>query len=810
MSKFAKISIGICLTLLITLLGGALALRHLVVKSFPVTNGTLRIAALQFPVDVYRDDYGVPHIRAQNEHDLMIAVGYVHAQDRLWQMDLARRAGQGRLSELLGKKTLDYDVLFRTLNFKGLAESLKVHLHADSERILEEYCDGINAFIDDHRGKYPVEFDMLNYEPEQWKVEHCLIAERLIAWELNMAWWTDLTYGEIATRVNPGKMHELIPEYPDSVPSAVPAPSAGEHLAMIHDILSIGSSYRDFFGLGPLGVGSNAWAVDSSKSLSGRPLLANDPHLAMPAPSRWYEVHLTAPGWDVSGVSLPGMPLVVIGHNDHLAWGLTNAMLDDADFFVEQIDSKDSSRYSFRNSLLPLGVHEEKLLIRPSDSLTIRVRTTHNGPIISDVHPFHLHRHPDSLWHAKSAISMRWTGLDVSDEIFGFYQMNRATSYHEFARGLKEISVPAQSVVYADVDGNIAYWLAGKVPIRVKGTPMLPQPGWSGEGEWGGFVPFEQLPHLLNPKEGFIAAANQKIAGRNFPFYLSTLWEPASRILRIRQLLQSSEKFSATDFQRFQQDVVSLYARDIVSNLLRTVDTADTSGEDIPQALNYLRNWDYRFSQSDIATTIFNAFFLKLLYNTFEDEMGEEVFHDFIFFAAIPYRVTGQLLAADSSSWFDDVRTPEIETKDFVVRKSFREALSELRSTLGSEMKLWRWGNVHTVTFKHLFGSTPPLDRVFNIGPYPVAGGGTTVSKTDYRLASPYATSVGPSMRQVVDLATPITSSIVITSGESGQAFHRHYSDQASLWLNGGYLEMTMDWNKIVHQRWDHLTLIPR
>jgi penicillin amidase len=279
--------------------------------------------------------------------------------------------------------------------------------------------------------------------------------------------------------------------------------------------------------------------------------------------------------------------------------------------------------------------------------------------------------------------------------------------------------------------------------------------------------------------------------------------------MRIRQLLHSPEKFSATDFQQFQQDVVSLYARDIVSVLMKTYDSANVSEPKISNALNYLHNWDYRFTQGDIATTVFNAFFIKLLHNTYEDEMGGDIFSDFVFFGAIPYRVTGQLLAADSSSWFDNVTTNYVETQSDILRKSLTEAIDELRSTLGVEMKNWRWGSVHMVTFKHLFGSRQPLDKIFNIGPFPIGGGGTTVAKTEYRMMMPYSTSVGPSMRQVVDLASPRLAFMVITSGESGQPLQKHYDDQTSLWLNGGYIQVTTDWNQIEHEQWNRLQLLP-
>jgi penicillin amidase len=829
LSQAAKIAAGIGAVVLITLIAAVFFLRHLVVKSFPQTDGNINVPGLHSAADVYRDDYGIPHIKAQDDHDLMFTVGYVHAQDRLWQMDLMRRAGEGRLSEIFGPKTLEYDELFRTLNLAGVSDKLMEKLHPDAWGMLQAYADGVNAFIDTHAGKFPIEFDMLRYRPEHWDVRHSLLIGRLIAWDLNLAWWTDLTYGEIAAKVPQDKLDQIIPTYPDSIPTTVhgsgkkgvaaehrlETPSLSTAISLrdvqdFQDFMAIGRSYREYFGLGPLGGGSNGWVVNGSKSVSGKPLLANDPHLAMPAPSRWYELHLSAPGWNVSGVSLPGAPVVVIGHNDHISWGLTNAMIDDADFYVERLDTtKHGEAYFFEKSSIPFDQRDETIRIGSSDSMTIKVRSSRHGPIVNDVHPMHKHNDQDTLYH-RAPLAMRWTGLEVSDEMYGFYLMDRASNRTEFERGLREIAVPGQSVVYADVEGNIGYWTTGHIPIRGNQNAMLPLPGWTGDAEWKGYVPFDDLPRTFNPPEGMIACANQKIADKSFPHYISTLWEPPSRIQRILQLLGSADKFTPEDFKQFQHDEVSLYARDLTGHILHAYDSVKVEDPDVASALAYLRNWDYKFAQSDVVTAIFNSFFVHLIHNTYEDEMGPGLFRDFVFFDAIPYRVTSQLLARDSSSWFDDVRTPEHETKNEIVRKSLADALDELRHSLGNEMKTWRWGVLHTVTFSHPIGSVKPLDRIFNIGPFPIGGGATTVGKTEFRLATPYAVAVGPTLRQVIDMAEPLDADMVITSGESGQPLLTHYNDQSPLWLTGGYYRVTMNWKEIQKSPWDHLTLKPQ
>jgi len=782
--------------------------RHLLVRSFPENTGTVTVAGTGAPVEVCRDGYGIPHIRAESARDLMFAAGYVHAQDRLWQMDILRRAGQGRLSELFGEKTLRLDMMFRMLDLPSVAASIGENLHPESREALQSYADGVNAFIDSHRGSYPAEFDMLDYSPERWEVGHSLLVTRLIAWELALAWWTDVTYGAIAEKVSIARLNEIFPGWPDSVRVTVPTGRSGrssETRNTFSALLEAAGGYRGEFGLGLAGGGSNAWAVNATRSESGYPVLANDPHLGMPQPSRWYLMHLSSPGLNVSGVTVPGLPVVVIGHNDAVAWGFTNAMLDDADFYIEKPDSANPGNIMFRGKSVPMDVRTEVIYLGPNDSVEVPFRSTMHGPVVNDVHPV-LRRDTGG---ASLPVTMRWTGFDVSDEVYGFLRINRAADPAAFADGLSYLTVPGQAVVYGDTSGNIAFWTTGKVPLRGKQHPMLPLPGWTGEAEWNGYLDFNSLPRLINPADGVIACANQKLSDDGYRWYLSTLWEPPSRIQRIRELLQGAAQFTADDFKRMQQDVTSPYARETTELLLRVSAARPVSDPARTAALDYLRNWDFRFAAGDITTTIFNEFYVKLLENTYLDEMGDSLFRSFTEFGAIPNRVTSSLLASDSSLWFDDVRTPRRESRDDILMKSLGDAVASLTRKMGAVMKEWRWGNLHTVTFRHPFGARSPLERIFNVGPFPVAGGLTTINKTEYADSDPYTVKVGPSMRLVVDLARPAESYVVLTGGQSGQPLNEHYDDQAPLWLNGGYIRVTTDWDEIDSAPWDRLTLEP-
>jgi penicillin amidase len=723
----------------------------------------------------------------------------------------------------------------------------------------------------------PVEFDMLNYEPEPWQPKDCVLIARMMAWELNFSWWVDLTYAEIQAKVSPEKFREIIPTMPDSIPpitggtpagsnnshygaivTKVKAPTSDEsteerntgmrlprrslrrpprndrpllgairrdsfEVASVNRIMDEEREYREFFHLGGFSGASNAWVVSGAKSSTGKPLLANDPHLRFTAPARWYEANLSAPAangkpaWNVAGVTIPGAPVVVIGHNDSLGWGLTNAMLDDADFYIEHADSAKPKTIHFKDRLLPISEHTEIIRIGKRDSMEFTVRSTFHGPIVNDVNPALLH----STSQSSTLIALRWTGFEMSDELYAMYKMNTASNHTEFEDGLKEFSAPSQCMVYADHDGNIGFWMTGRVPIRSKGNPMLPLQGWTGDAEWQGFVPFDKLPKSWNPPDGVLFCANQRVAPASYPYYLTDYYESTSRAERIGELLSSGrastlnaaasrEIFSADDFKQFQMDVLSPYNRAMTKQILEAYpNDSSIENESVRTALDYFHNWDFRSGPDDIATTIFNMFFLKLIHNTFADEMGEDVLHDFVFFSAIPYRVTSQLMAADSSAWFDDVNTPKIETKRDIIHKSMRDALADLQQRFGAEPKNWRWGALHQAVFEHPFGKRKPLDKVFDVGPFPAAGTATTVNKGDFSLNTPFNLTSGPSMRQILDFAHPQSAYMVLPLGQSGQAMNAHYADQTALWLNGGYVTVVTDWEVIENAGMSRLELVP-
>ena len=803
MKTRTRVLLGSALILVIVLLVGFVLAYRLVTKSFPRTTGTLAVPGLQAAVSIQRDPFGVPHIRAASEHDVFFAAGFVHAQDRLWQMELIRRAGMGRLAEVVGKDALPIDKMFRTLQLTRLAREMAQSLDEDTRGALQAYADGVNAYIAMAHDRLPVEMDILHIEPEPWTIEHSLLVSRLMAWELNYARWIDVLHGLIVQKVGYKRARELFPAWPASAPVIVPGPGSKAALDAALPLFRSDQRYRDFLGVPAFHAGSNAWAVAGSKTISGKPMLANDPHLALTAPARWYEIHLSAPGFNVYGMSIPGVPFVIIGHNGRVAWGVTNGMLDDADYYVEQVDSLEHpTRYLVDGAWRPMLTTIDTIRVKDGLPVVMTTYRTHRGPIIN--------RFEASAQRSGALVSMRWTGWEVTQDPHAFLLLDRASNWKAFKHAVSYFAAPAQNFVYADVDGNIGYILGGRIPIRPHGPSDLPYPGTTSAYDWKGFAPVEDAPQSFNPPSGMIVTANNKIAGDNYPFYLSDYWEPEWRSTRITELLSSGAPFSPNDFQRFQADLVSLQARELVPVILKAFPDEKAEPADVRTALTYFRNWNNLMRPEDVASTLFESFIVHAIGNTYGDELGPEIMGLYDTLAMPPLRSLNLLMQQDSSAWFDDVRTPGRETKGDIIRKSLREAISDLHSQLGGELKEWRWGTIHQVEFQHLFGGNALLRKIFNVGPFPSGGSDATINNGHFSVDQPFRQTVGPSMRFVIDLSDFEHMLVVLPPGESGHVFHPHYDDQVTLWLNGAYRHVVFDENRVGGPGFEHLELRPR
>jgi penicillin G amidase len=786
MTRRLRIFVGILGVTVILLVALIVFAWYELTRSFPPASGSVHMPGLLEEVQIRRDGYGVPHIIATNEHDAIFALGVVHAQDRLWQMDMQRRAAMGELSEVVGPPTIPYDKMFRIIGLRRTAERIEQRLPDETRRRLQWYSDGVNAWIHQAHGSFPVEFDLLRYEPKEWKPLHSILVARLIAWELNLSWWTDVTYGALDEKLGTDRVHDILPTWDydlSNQPPASPPVKGSVPLAYMHT----SQDYRSFMGRPLMPGGSNAWAVAPSRSSTGAAILANDTHLHLTSPAQWYELQYDIPGLLVRGMSIPGVPGVVTGRNDSIAWGVTNLMADDADFFIEQIN--DSAQTCRRGDVwVPLQIIEEEIPVRNDTAVTLHVRLTSHGPLVTDIVT------PLNRTRPGFAASMRWTGYEDDDQVGTFFRLNRARTWEEFVKALSTFTVPGQNFVYADVRGHIGYVCAARIPIRAQGRGLLPVQGWESATDWTGFVPFESLPRQLDPPEGFVASANNKVGADGVPYAIGELWEPSSRIRRLRaELGVPGARFSVRSFEELQNDTYSQYAHDIAP-LVEAAFTDSAVGQESAEKIRvYFRNWHHRFDRSDIATTIYQVFLNHLLRNIYSDEMGEDTFHDWCMLVNVPMRVTARLLHDKTSVWFDDVRTPQTETCEMILVRSARETVADLTARLGPAMREWRWEALHTVTLHHPFGMQKPLDRLFDIGPFPYPGGSTSMMSGEYSVTEPYTVTVAASYRQIFDLGDRLHYRSVLPSGESGQVLHPHYDDQTPLWLTGQYRTVSAD-----------------
>ncbi len=780
MRRGLKITFGLSATALIAIVAllviGFVAVR----KSFPKSEGTVRADALEAPVEVFRDEFGVPHVIAQNDHDLYFAIGYVHAQDRLWQMDLIRRIATGRLAEVLGPEALEIDRMFRIMGLRRVAQRSEPLLDEATHSALSAYADGVSEFILHHEGRLPVEFDILGYEPEAWTVEHSLLVGRLMSWELNYARWIDILRGIVTEKMGPARALELYPDWPEGAPVIVPGEQSHRSTASSGlELLQKDASYRRLLGVGGFQTGSNAWAVAGSRTSTGQPLLANDTHLFLTSPARFYELHAVAPTVNVAGMTVAGVPFVIIGRTRAISWGVTNAMLDDADYFVETVDSLDyPSRVRWRDQWIPIETYRDTISVKGDRSVVLTSYWTPHGPIINRVEP------GAPLY--GELLSFQWTGLEPSADARTFYLLNRAKNWREFKRALTYFNTPSQNFIYADTSGTIGYQLAGKVPMRAASQATVPVPGWAEAFEWRGFVRTDLLPSVVNPDQGFVASANNKIASEAYPYYLSTYWEPDWRIRRITELLGDGGPFTVEDMKSMQRDVSSVHARELVPVILAAYDSIQVSDPLVRDCLTYFRNWTYEMHERDVATSVFHAFLSAVVRNTFSDELGSEAFRLYDTLATPPLLAITKALQSPNSVWFDRVGTEPIEGRDEIIRMSLEEAVRYLKGVRGDDIKEWTWGSIHQAEFRHLFGENTLLRPIFDPGPFPTPGSHSTLNNGYYRLDQPFENDVGPAMRMVFDMADSTGYDSVLPPGQSGQVFHQHYDDQVTLWLTGG------------------------
>ena len=745
----------------------------------------MRLRGPEASVEVIRDRWGVPHIYAQSIHDLLFAQGFVHAQDRLWQMEFQRRLVAGRLSEMLGSETVPVDRWIRTLGMRRVADQEVELISADARAHLEAYATGVDACV--ALGRLPVEFTLLRHRPEPWTVADTLSWVKMMSWDLSANWEAELLRAQLIARLGPERAAELEPEYFDRCPLILPPGvdcRANGSLA-----LERAKAGRPYAGPGPdSGLGSNNWVVSGARSGTGWPLLANDMHLALMMPSIWYENHLHADGFHVTGITFPGIPGIVVGHNGRVAWGFTNGFPDVQDLYQERLRGSAGGRveYEFKGKWLDAEVIQEEIRVKGAEPVVEEVILTRHGPIINSLAP---------ELAGEGPLALHWVSLGPDTMIEVLFEMARASDCSEFRESLRHWTAPAQNMVYADVEGNIGYSLPGKIPIRAQGDGRVPVAGWTGEYEWLGFIPFEELPHLTNPESGYIATANNRIHDDGYGHYLGYDHCSGDRAQRIVELIEAAGVLDIATIQRMQLDQESTAAR-VVARFMGDLDVEDV---DLKPVVRLMRDWDARLAADSPAAAVYEVFARRVVELTLAPKLGDlatrytgkgptPVLDEGSIFGHRSWEWLQEALSDPASHWFN---LGQGEDRDDVMRRALRETVDYLKANVGPGIEDWAWGKVHKLTFGHLLGREPLLAPIFNRGPFAIGGDDHTVWATGGSTPDLDCQAlIGPPYRFIADLGNLRNSVSVLAPGQSGQPGSLHYDDQVEDWFQGAYHPM--------------------
>lgn len=777
MKSLKKTLLIILIIIIVLVTAGILIIRHINQLPLPDYSSNIKIESLTNEVTIYRDSFAIPHIIAENEKDLYIAVGYVLAQDRLWQMDLLRRATQGRLSEIFGDDLVNIDLLLRSLRIPHKSRIIIDTCDARVIAAMEAFATGVNEYINSNTKKLPVEFKILGYKPERWEAEHSVNLAGYMAWDLKSGWIAEVALHELRKKLDDEKFQLLIPDLGKQKSIIYPGLNiSDESLAVLID------AGKEFNKLEKLGLhifcGSNNWAVAGKKSISNKPVLANDMHLGLFVPGIWYQMHQVIEGeLDVTGVVLPGQPFIISGHNDSIAWGMTNVMLDDIDFYLETLN-EDSTKYKLNGKWKDLEVSKELIKSKSGRLFNKQIRYTHRGPIITD------HKNITS-----DAISMAWTGYHFSNEIRSVYYLNRAGSWDAFKKAMSTFNSTSQNVVYADIEGNIGLYCCAGIPIRNHESCFI-SPGDTGLYDWKGLVPFEERPHVYNPEEGYVISANNNTVDDSYPYHISHWFHLPARYDRIKNMIEAKDELTIEDHKDIQNDFNSVFAPKVNSQFLDLLDSIENLSEIEHEALNILKSWEGSYHKDEIAPTLFETLFFTFLKNTMVDEIGTALYAEFLKEKSLAWNMAVNLLDNTDSKWFDiDTTKNKIETYQDIVVQSFKETIYNLSSEYGDDIENWQWKNTHIFTLTHPIGAVKLLAKLFNLnrGPYGVSGSHHTVCPYTYPFGVKFDVNHGASERHIFDVGNWDNSFTVIPTGNSGIPASKYYCDQTNLYLSGYY-----------------------
>ncbi|QZY29584.1 penicillin acylase family protein [Nocardioides coralli] len=841
----AYISAAVVLVLVTILLAGIVLMR----QPLPETSGELELPGLEGSVTVVRDDHGIPHVYGDSVADLMRAQGFVHAQERFWEMDVRRHVTAGRLSELFGESTLETDTFIRTLGWRDVAEREVALLEPATRDAFAAYADGVNAYLDQHStAELGLEYSVLRmtgltYEPEPWTTPDSVAWLKAMAWDLRGNMTEEIERVLALSQNTPEQVAELYPPYDaerhepivgrgavvDGVfdqdatggsrlptrPGYLESPDAVDALTGVRERLR---ALPAFLGKGD-GIGSNSWVVDGDHSSTGQPILANDPHLGVSVPGIWMQMGLhcrtvtNACPLDVAGFTFSGMPGVIIGHNADIAWGFTNLGPDVTDLYLEKVLDEDDD-WIHDGERRPLQVREETIEVRGGEDVRLRVRSTAHGPLLSDVSETFEEvgrtarpEHPVG-GRTSFGVSLAWTALEPSPTADAILALNTASDWDEFRDAAARFDVPSQNLVYADREGHIGYQAPGRIPIRQSGNDgYLPAEGWRPDDDWTGeVVPFDGLPSVLDPEEGYVVTANQQVIGGDYPYFLTDDWDQGYRAQRIRELLEAEGEMSVDETLEVMLDTRHPLAPTLVPLLLE---------QPLPPGYysdgqRLLARWDFDQPPDSAAAAYYNVVWRNLLELTFHDDLPEEAWPDGgdTWMAA----VDGLLRDPDASWWDDRTTEDDVELRDDILRQAMIDARDELTRIEARNPERWDWGHLHQLDLEHATLGTSGIGVVewlFNRGDWEVGGGGAIVNATAWDAREGYTVSASPSMRMIVSMADLDESEWVNLTGVSGHPASDHYTDQTELWVEGEMLPFRFTREAVEEAAEDTLELVP-
>ncbi len=777
MSRRGIIGLIVLAVVIVLLIGAGVYAYSLLHAGLPDYSKEVELHGLQGKVSLHRDHRGVAYIAATNECDLYMVQGYLHAQDRLWQMELQRRVVQGRLSEVLGKDQLPTDQFLKKLGLDRIAENMLKNTTEDSRKIMDDYARGVNAYLENN--PLSVEFRLLGFDPEPWGAIDSAGIISLMGFDLGSNWRVEAFRHALAEEIDPVLFDEILPPYEEwETPRVLTPDRTGEDseqdsfTASLVELLRE-TSLEHLYSVPRLG--SNSWVIAPERSATGTAVMANDPHLSLGLPSIWYENGLTLReecDMDLYGWSIPGAPAVVVGHNRHIAWGMTNTG-DSQDLFLEERHPDDPHLFKYDGEWYEAEVEEKEIWVDgQEDPEIVEVIRTRHGPLISEDPP----------------MSLRWTAYEVeASTLDAVIRINEAAGWEEFKDALRYFSIPVQSLVYADVEGNIGFRVAGTLPVRKKGQGLVPSPGWDKSYGWEKFIPFEEMPELFNPDRGYIVSANNRVEPDDYPYMISLDNAPGYRKQRITEYLGSTDKVTVEDSKILQTDWYNRHAAERLPLFLEILENHACVMRIIElDGLDVLGRWaeDPVNARDSAGAPLIQIWYLNLMEEIFREEMGDDLYLEFIKQGYIAYNCLEYLLEKKESAWFSGgLEEPLLS--------SYSRSVDELVEKQGDDLEAWRWDKLQTINFKHDLGAAPVIgDYLFNRGPYPYGGDHMTVGRARYALDDPFNVIAGAGLRFIAVMDEKIYSRAVIAGGQSGHPLSPHYSDQLETWLEGDYYEV--------------------